>query len=143
MKKVESRNKYDNSKKISPSVSHAKMQETAKLRGKNSGDGREQTYKINKKTGKKKHDEEDHLMKNEITGEVEQKDVKKEFEISSEKDSEKETTNESERPEQEERGKDPVGESEELEDVDVERDNREISHGSWRRPFKGDAEIVP
>jgi hypothetical protein len=129
MKTKESSNRFEGGRDISPSVSQAKMQETAKLQGKNSGDGREQSYKFEKESGEEK---DESSMKNEITGQTEQEDVKKEFEIRSGKDSEKESGISGEKTE-----KDPVGEEETK--IEGEKDT---SQGAWRRSYKGDAEIV-
>jgi hypothetical protein len=133
MKTKESSNKFEDGRGISPSVGQNKMQETAKLQGKNSGDGREQSYS-KEITGEEKDEEKTSM--NDITGKgkTEQEDVKKEFEIRSEQDSEKESEGTGKK-----REKDPVGE---LEEVDSEREDKDISQGSWRKSYKGDAEVV-
>ena len=140
MKTKESSNKYDDSRKISPSVSQHKMQETAQLHGKKLGDGREKSY--NKEFGDEEH-EENTSIKNDITGKPEQEDVKKEFEIRSKnevEDTDKDKKTGELTGEKRDGGgnreKDPVGESEE---VDSEKDHKD---SSWRRSYKGDAEVV-
>ncbi|MFL5764779.1 MAG: hypothetical protein ACJ77K_12620 [Bacteroidia bacterium] len=103
-------------------VNHDQMRETSKLQGRNSSDGREETYKTK---GEEKTEAEGASIKNDSTGRSDQEDVKKEFEIRSGKSKE------------EKREKDPAGELEEN-----HGEEKDQSPG-WRRSYKGDAELVP
>ena len=131
MKTKDSSNRYEDGKGISAQVSQNKMQETAKLQGKNSGNGKEQSY--DKEFGEEKEKERKNSGQNEITGETKKEDVKKEFEIRSGTEGSKGSQGTEKK-----REGDPEGE---LEEVDSERDNKDIS-GSWRKSYKGDAEVV-
>jgi hypothetical protein len=92
------------------------MKETSKLQNRNSADGRQETYK----TKGEEKPEENASMKKDITGKADQEDVKKEFEIRSEK---------------------PKGENEKESSEQGQTSEKDRSEG-WRRSYKGDAEVV-
>jgi hypothetical protein len=144
MEKEKGSNNED--RNISQPVNHEAMKETSKLQGKNPGDGREDTYKVEneeKEKGEEMTGAETASMKKDVTSNEE--DVKKEFEIRSGKSGEtgseksKDGMGSGKSEGVEKREKEPVAES----DEDIGDDKDQGSGAGWQKSYKGDAELVP
>jgi len=135
MKTDKSSNTQDTNRKVFHPENHEAMKEKEKLQGRDSGDGREGSYKIKDEIDAEKTDDQVSSMKSdasESSVKANQEDVKKEFEIRSESKDEMNKGIE--------RDKDPVAETSEQES---EGDEKSESGSEWRKSYKGDAELVP
>ena len=129
--KTKSSSSHEDSRKVRPLANQDKETVVGRLEERNR-DGRERSDERDTmdKTSMEWTDKNEKKSEKDITGKTNQEDIKKEFEISSEKESEKSSDmnrkkreNESHREEEEE-------------------EEFEGKESSWHKSYKGDAEIV-
>ena len=143
--KTKSSNSHEDSRKVRPMVNQQKETGISRLRGRYSGDGRERSYENETENDETGEDWKDSGLtgsdkkEKEITGKLnqDQEDVKKEFEIRSEKPEKSSGLNKEKRP------GGPLGKSEEeLEEEELEDFEEKGKGSSWHKSYKGDAEVV-